>query len=411
MRIKKNVHLSNHSISDTRDDRHGDSGVEPITKYHLPEGRIMSHNLASINGQTALFFNQQNHNGNGKIENGVWKPWHNLGTAVDGALTWQDAMQKAGLNWSVSKRQLSALVQGNYSPVDAWGIFRDDNDTFLGAVGDKYTTIQNQDAFDFVDTLLETSGAHYDTAGALGNGERIFVSATIPYSIAPDRAPQDKTNCYLMFETSHDGSLSATAKLTTVRVICQNTLSQALSDAGMGSLKVRHTENGQGKLDRAKRMFTGVVQSVETLKKKFDLLSGKKPGKTEMRATFDRLFGHDWAESPVKRNQIERITSLWANNDNNAFPEIKGSAYALLQSVTNWVDHERTCRKTERMNHMSESAVRTQAAIFNGGDALKQTALEIILEETANCATMPTTQYFNAPKSSAIETILANVSL
>lgn len=346
----------------------------------------MSHNLmVSSNGQYGFAYNRQN---------GL--PWHNLGTPVNGAMTWREAMEKAGLDWTVSKRQLHSLKNGVYLPVDAWGIFRDDNDYFLGSVGNQYTEIQNAQAFDFVDTLLENSDAHYDTAGALFNGERIFVSATIPYSIAPDRSPDDKTNCYLMFETSHDGSMAATAKLTTVRVVCNNTLSMALNSKGFGTLKVRHSQGGADKLNRAKQMFQGVVQSVESLKEKFNILAGRRIGATESTAIMDKLFGKDWKESTQKRNQVERIAALFDNNDNNAFPETKGSAYAMLQSFTNWVDHERSVRKTDRMNGLSIDQVRTQAAVFNGGDSLKTNAIDVILQATEGAAAMPTIQYYES---------------
>ena len=345
----------------------------------------MSHNLLhdSKTGRDGLVYNALR---------GL--PWHGLGTAVDGCFTWREAMEKAMLDFTVSKRQLSIEINGVYQLVNSWGIFRDDNDYFLGSVGNQYTVIQNEQAFDFVDTLLESvDGAHYDTAGVLYNGERIFVSATIPYSIAPDRAPDDKTNCYLMFETSHDGSMSATAKLTTVRVVCNNTLSAALNQQGFGTLKVRHSQGGQDKLDRAKRLYTGVTQSVETLKEKFNTLANRKISATQNTAIMDKLFGKDWKKSTTKCNQIERIATLFDSNDNNAFPEIKGSAYSMLQSITNWVDHERSVRKTDRLNGLDESQVRTQNAVFNGGDALKQQALEVVLAATKDSDAMPAVKH------------------
>lgn len=326
--------------------------------------------------------------------NEIEPPWDTLGESVDGCFTWREAMEKAMLDFTVSKRQLSIEINGVYQLVNSWGIFRDDNDYFLGSVGNQYTVIQNEQAFDFVDTLLESvDGAHYDTAGVLYNGERIFVSATIPYSIAPDRAPDDKTNCYLMFETSHDGSMSATAKLTTVRVVCNNTLSAALNQKGFGTLKVRHSQGGQDKLDRAKRLYTGVNQSVETLKEKFNTLANRKISANQNTAIMNKIFGDDWKESATKRNQVERIATLFDSNDNGAFPEIKGSAYSMLQSITNWVDHERSVRKTDRLNGLDESQVRAQNAVFNGGDALKQQALEVVLAATKDSAEMPAVKH------------------
>jgi len=336
----------------------------------------MAHNLENANGKTSFVYNKSN---------GL--PWHGLGQSVAGAMTWQDAMNLAQMNWTVSKHQLSSPLTG--LPIPVWGIFRDDNQVFLGEVGGVYTPIQNVEAFSFVDALLEAEGkAHFDTAGVLGKGEKIFVSATIPYSIAPDRAKEDRTDCFLMFTTSHDGSESATAKLTTVRVVCNNTLNMALSNKGMGTLKVKHSASGQSKLDQAKLLLTNARQSVESLKQKFDTLANRKIDKAVINTVMEDLFGKDWKDSPKKRNQVEHIAQLFSQNDNNAFPQIKGSAYNLLNGITEYTDHFRSVRATDSVKGKSTSAMRTQSALFGSGDDFKQKAVAVLERATANCSAM-----------------------
>ena len=123
----------------------------------------MAHNLMTRNGSTAMFCTGDRD-----------AAWHKLGQRTPNAVTWQEAMRLADLSWPVSKQ---VLFDSNGKPVSAWGIFREDDSAFLGAVGERYTPIQNKDAFEFVDVLMEaTNGAHYDSAGALGNGERIWCS-------------------------------------------------------------------------------------------------------------------------------------------------------------------------------------------------------------------------------------------
>lgn len=318
-------------------------------------------------------------------------PWHGLGTSLDGCFSLSDVLKKVpDMRMKVEKRQLSIEINGVYQLVDAWGIFRTDNDVMLSSVGNLYTVIQIEEVFDFVDTLLENiDGAHYDTAGLLYNGEQFFLSASIPYSIAPDRAPDDKTHCFLMFASSHDSSLSTIGKLTTVRTVCKNTLNAAISHSGFGTLKVRHTKGGHEKMDRAKRLITGTQQSVETLKKKFDILANRKVNEDINTKIMTKLFGKGWKDSSQKRNQVEKIAHLFHYNDGNAFPEIGGSAYAMLQSITNYVDHERGVRMTDKVKGLTEQQVRTQNALFNGGEALKTQALEIVLQETEKAEPMP----------------------
>ncbi len=101
--------------------------------------------------------------------NGLKIPaWQQLGSEVN-ALRWEDAMKQAKLDWTVSKEQHRSArpnAAGEYPLIDAYGVYRDDNDQFLGQVGGIFTPIQNLEQFQFVDSLIESvDGAHYVAAG------------------------------------------------------------------------------------------------------------------------------------------------------------------------------------------------------------------------------------------------------
>jgi phage/plasmid-like protein (TIGR03299 family) len=315
--------------------------------------------------------------------------WHKLGIVVDGCLTWQDAMEKALLNWTVSKHQLSSPLTGE--KIGAWGIFRDDTNGFLGAVGDQYTAIQNEYAFQFVDSLLEADqehGAHYESAGALGAGERIWCLARVNGEIEI-AGTDDKHETYLLFTTSHDGSASATCKLTTVRVVCQNTLSMALSGAG-AYLRVKHTREAQTRMDAARRLMTGATAQLRDLEAKLNELAHRKVSKASFTDIMKKLYG-DWEEKAadgqsVKRieNKISEVAELYRSNDKGAIPEIKGTAYNLLNAVTEYTDHYSAFRQTNGRKDMEGTQIRAENALFGTGATLKENALEVILQATAN---------------------------
>jgi phage/plasmid-like protein (TIGR03299 family) len=171
--------------------------------------------------------------------------WHKLGITIDGVATWQDAMLLAGLDWQVEKKPLrdewgNALQDGFGKDANISGIFRDIDNALLGVVRDRYSTIQNKEAFAWVDALIGQEGAHYDSAGALKGGQTIFCSAHLP-SAGFEVIPGDQHQTYLMFTTSHDGSQSAQVKLTDVRVVCNNTLTSSINGLGT-SLFIRHTK-------------------------------------------------------------------------------------------------------------------------------------------------------------------------
>jgi len=313
--------------------------------------------------------------------------WHKLGQRTPDAQTWDQAMTLAGLDWRVIKRQLFGSMaenSDNLQPVPAFGIFRDKDGAYLGTVGDQYTPIQNRYAFDFVDSLLEAeNGAHYESAGALGNGERIWCLARVPHVITV--AGDDKSEVFLLFTTSHDGSMAATAKLSTVRVVCQNTLNQALSANG-SMVRVKHTRDAERRLDHCKKLMQGVAQDAATLESKLNLLATRRMTKESMTAILDRLFPKpaDEKANPTRReNLIADVLTCYESNDRNAFPQIRGTAYNLLNAITEHTDHLRGARITDSRKSYSVDQARAENAFVGTGDKLKQEALDVILQDTA----------------------------
>jgi phage/plasmid-like protein (TIGR03299 family) len=340
----------------------------------------MAHNLATIEGKTAFFCATGKHG----------SAWHKLGQEVRDAQSWQEAMRLAKLDWTVSKRPLFAAKNMNgitcdeFVEVPAWGIFNDSNQQFFGAVGAQYEPIQNQFAFDFVDTLLEAeSGSHYESAGALGNGSRVFCLARVPFDFTIS-GTDDKHETYMLFTSSHDGTGSATAMLTDTRVVCQNTLNMALSrQENSGILKVKHTKSAEIRLEQARKLMSGIKADVGTLRAKLDLLASRQMTEEALQVVMDRLYPTVNTDVATRRkNKIAEIATLYFNNDNNTFPEVRGTAYNLLNAITEHTDHKRGVRMTDSRSGMTEEQARADNALFGSGSDLKQNALEIILDAT-----------------------------
>ena len=87
-------------------------------------------------------------------------PWHGLGTKVDDTLTPDEMLVEAGLDWTVSKRDLythdtpvvtdesDLLVVPKHSV-----LVRDSDNTVFGPCGPKFIPTQNKDAFGFFKKL------------------------------------------------------------------------------------------------------------------------------------------------------------------------------------------------------------------------------------------------------------------
>lgn len=332
----------------------------------------MAHNIMNRDGRDAMFVVGERD-----------AAWHRLGQHTPGCVSWHQAMELAGLDWSVEKRQLygrdpDAIDANPYTPLaGTFGVFRTDDNVFLGSVGSKYKPIQNRDAFHFVDTLLEaTNGAHYDSAGALGNGERVWCSAKVPFDFEP--VPGDSHQTYLMFTTSHDGQTSAMCKLTTVRVVCQNTLTASIADAG-AMVRIRHTASAGERLGRAAELMQGVGANVAALSLKLTNLAAMEINQEFVDKVLDRLFPApaDGQSSPRRLNTMAGVLNLYANNDGGAVAGIAGTAYNLLNAVTEYADHLRPVRGGNG-DPLLLAANRAESAIWGSGDDLKHMAMDAI---------------------------------
>lgn len=338
------------------------------------EDREMPANIAYRNGRAMAMVAGQN----------AW--WDTLGkSTVQGLQTWQDTVKAADLDWDVVKKQFYARNPlGNVVDVPLFGTFRTDDGAYLGgAVGDGYEILQNRDAFNTVDSLIQSSdGAHYETAGALGAGERIWCLARIPEAdFVIDGG--DKHETFVMVATSHDGSLAFTVKLVDTRVVCANTLAIALNEAGR-ALKIRHTASAKARLDAAQVALRDAKNAAVGIRRKMELLAESPIKREQASKIFDRLFpkSKDEDASQTRRdNTIADVLRLFERNDNNAFPSVKGTAYNLLNAITEYTDHERTARGNGSKLEQVKIA-RAESAVFGSGDRLKTHALQVILEET-----------------------------
>lgn len=314
--------------------------------------------------------------------------WHKLGQRCDSAATWERAMELAGLNWQVVKTQNYARnPQGKVIPVSSFSVFRDTDGAELAAnVGEGFTLKQNRECFQFVDDLLQANGgAHYDSAGALGNGATIWCAVRVPRADIVVNG-EDKSESYLVFTTAHDGSMAHAAALSSVRVVCRNTLRQALS-TNTGILRIKHTKNANARFEDAKRTMDGVVMDAKKLQAKLQMLATRRITRESLTAVMDRLFPKptDKDQNTTRReNILTEVLALYESNDRNAFPAIRGTAYNLLNAVTEYTDHYRTARITDAREGYTIEQARAENAVVGTGERLKSSALAVIEECTAD---------------------------
>lgn len=326
----------------------------------------MAHNINTYIGRTAA--------------------WHNLGTVTGKYQTTDELLSDEGFRYTVFKSQLR---DGLGRPVDAYGTFRwnladkaagkKDAAQFLGTVGKDYKVIQHQEGFQTIDALMRTAdGAHYETAGVLGSGERVWALADLGHAV---KIGDDVQKGFLLFSTGHDGSMAHTYRICLERVVCENTLMVALSEKTKAKLTVRHTKNADNKLRDMKAALESIGDDMARVEDRLNFLAGRKMNREAFTSILDRLFPKRKDETTGEEKDTTRRTNILADvlkcyesNDGNAFPEQRGTAYNLLNAVTEYTDHLRSSKEDGR----------AESAIFGSGDQLKSRAFELIYETSRN---------------------------
>jgi hypothetical protein len=138
-------------------------------------------------------------------------------------------------------------------------------------------------------------------------------------------------------------------------------------------------------MELAVEQLSEVKTAAIGIKAKMERLADAKLTRESVDAILDRLFPKpkDPAANTTRRdNNVAEVLSLYAHNDTNAFPSIQGSAYNLLNAVTEYTDHLRTARGNGSKPEQVAMA-RSESALFGSGAQLKTQALQVILEETA----------------------------
>jgi phage/plasmid-like protein (TIGR03299 family) len=156
-------------------------------------------------------------------------------------------IEAARLSWKVILRPApgARLVRGKSDIHDRYLVMRepvDDEteDVALGMVSNRYAPLQNIEAFSFFEPFISNGWAQFHTAGALGNGERVWVLAKLPGQIVV--LPGDTIDRYLLLSNKHDGTGAISIRFTPIRVVCQNTLNWA-AEGGSSAISVRHSKN------------------------------------------------------------------------------------------------------------------------------------------------------------------------
>jgi phage/plasmid-like protein (TIGR03299 family) len=297
-------------------------------------------------------------------------PWHGLGQALSNDAPIETWAEESGLSFGLA----AADVQFT-TPAGVWNgfkgstatfagkkvIYRTDSELALGLVSSSYKIVQPVEVLEFFRDMVGTI-AHLETAGVLRNGAHYWALARMDgeFAIAGDKVKQ-----YLLLASSCDGSLPTQARLTPVRVVCNNTMQIAVGSSSQSVVRVRHNSifdpaSVKLRLGEFNEAFTTFGQAAK-------ILAGIKVSSAQAQAIFTKILGGD--EKKPSRAATRALTLFEGSGIGAELESTKGTAWGALNAVTQLLDWE-TARTPD---------ARLANAWFGGGVDVKATTFKELL--------------------------------
>ena len=322
-------------------------------------------------------------------------PWHGLGNQLSPNQPLEVWAQQAGMDWRIESSNVSYMAQNERGqsiimPFEEQRVlYRSDTHAPLSVVSQRYQEVQPKEILEFYRDLTEQSGFELETAGVLKGGKKFWALARTGQSTA--LKSKDVSNGYILLATACDGTLATTAQFTGIRVVCNNTLAIALrgQSSSAGVVKVPHSTKFDA--EKVKQQLGISVRAWDEHMYEMKQLTQRKVSQQEAKAYFDAVFNNSTMSISDPEENIIQFYRNVARQAQEKKPEPNGramnkalemfngqgrgadlssakdTAYGLLCSITEFVDHERRAMSTDH---------RLDSAWFGAGAGVKQRGLE-----------------------------------
>jgi len=298
-------------------------------------------------------------------------PWHGLGSQLSAKQPIEVWAEQAGMDWQIKEAPVRFMTEsiGSLGAIMSFPeqkvLFRSDTNAPLSVVSNRYQVVQPREILEFYRDLTEKSGFELETAGVLKGGRKVWALAKTNQSST--LKGNDTVNGYVLLATGCDGTLATTAQFTSIRVVCNNTLAIALEN-NSGAVKVPHSTSFDP--EAVKRKLGISVTSFDSFMYRMKNLSERKVKSFEATNYLLRIFTDSASPASGLTNEraMKKVQALYDGQGmGSELASSKGTAFGLLNAVTEFVDHERRARSVDH---------RLESALFGAGATLKQKALD-----------------------------------
>lgn len=319
--------------------------------------------------------------------------WKRGGTAVN-ATSAVEVAKQAGLDWEVQAVPIQAYVSSQVNELEnvtdyyevpkKQGILKlskDNENSIIGVVGEKYKIVQNMEVFSALDALVDSGDARYSAAGEYNGGSNVWMLMELPTGIT---VANDPHAAFLLAKTSHDGSSSVIIRPIVERIFCANQIGKLITSKAKKPLmyKMKHTTNSELSVSDIRAITTLTYSAIEEYESVAAELLNRKVDKANVTAIFKRVWAlpptvegtaHEFLTRGEQRQQTIALAArekAWhIYNDSPTQENIKGTAFGAWQAVVEYADYYASGGENNR----------TLATISGRNDAIKNKALATVL--------------------------------
>ena len=284
------------------------------------------------------------------------------------------------MNWTVEAADVRYVAgSDNVGSIHAFPeqkvLYRSDTKAPLSVVSKRFQVVQPSEVLEFYRDLTEAGGFELETAGVLKDGKKLWALARTGQSAC--LKGRDRVNGYLLLATACDGTLATTAQFTSVRVVCNNTLTIALDDSS-GAVKVGHRSKFDAQA--VKRQLGIQVSAWDGFMARMKAMAERKVTDATAETFFRKVLTYPTSNPEqhmigLNERGLKAVQTLYNGQGKGAeMASANGTAWGLVNSITEYVDHHRRARSDDH---------RLDAAWFGAGAAIKQKAWDEALKLVA----------------------------
>lgn len=290
-------------------------------------------------------------------------PTSGIGVDISKCSSLEEVLYSTGLDFTVEAQPVFQKRNGYFEEVPKFrGITRSDTGKVFGYTTKHYHTVQNRDAFSFVDNLLN-EGATFDKAGAMHEGQLCWLQMKAPRM----EINGEDFDPYIFLSAGHDGKVGINWNIGTFRAACCNQIKLVMKNAKFRGT-ISHKGNTEWKLAEAKRVMEGSRNYLEGFKSVCEALRNKNLAKTEVSQMIDILIPKDEGEEDV--NKIENIQR---QREHLAYiylqaPDLQNendNGYRFLNAVADYESHALPQRETRSWKDNRALRLATQKTMMD----------------------------------------------